>query len=91
MKKADLIKALSTKTGKGREEAATLLDSVIETLADAMESGESITLQGFGTFSVNQQAPRTGRNPATGEEITIPAKKVAKFKPAQGLKDRVNK
>ena len=66
------------------------MDALIKTIETALKAGDSITLVGFGTFAVKERAERTGRNPQTGQEITIAAAKVPSFKPGKGLKDAVN-
>jgi DNA-binding protein HU-beta len=66
------------------------LDALIKTIETALKAGDSITLVGFGTFAVKERAERTGRNPQTGQEITIAAAKVPSFKPGKALKDAVN-
>ena len=66
------------------------MDALIKTIETALKAGDSITLVGFGTFAVKERAERTGRNPQTGQEITIAAAKVPSFKPGKALKDAVN-
>jgi len=66
------------------------LDALIKIIETALKAGDSITLVGFGTFAVKERAERTGRNPQTGQEITIAAAKVPSFKPGKALKDAVN-
>ena len=61
------------------------MDALIKTIETALKAGDSITLVGFGTFAVKERAERTGRNPQTGQEITIAAAKVPSFKPGKGL------
>jgi DNA-binding protein HU-beta len=63
---------------------------MIDTISEALSSGNRVTLIGFGTFSVSERAAHTGRNPSTGKKIEITAKKVAKFKPGKALSDSVN-
>ena len=67
-----------------------MLDSLIGSVTQALAKGESVTLVGFGTFSVSSRAARQGRNPQTGSPISIPASKVPRFKAGKGLKDAVN-
>ena len=66
------------------------MDALIKTIETTLKAGDSIALVGFGTFAVKERAERTGRNPQTGQEITIAAAKVPSFKPGKGLKDAVN-
>ena len=71
--------------GKGRPPAEKALSSVLEGISDALKDGESVTLVGFGSFSIAARAARNGRNPQTGKSIQIPAKKVVKFKAGKSL------
>jgi DNA-binding protein HU-beta len=88
--KTELVDAVAESADLSKAAAARALDAVIETLTDAMKNGDSVSLVGFGTFSVKDRAARTGRNPRTGEEIQIAAAKVPGFKPGKTLKDAVN-
>jgi DNA-binding protein HU-beta len=85
MNKQDLISAISGKSGLTKAEAKKGLDATIEAVGEALKSGDRISLVGFGSFSVSKRGARTGRNPQSGAEITIPAKKVVKFKPGAEL------
>jgi len=91
MNKAELIEQVAAKTGKTKKEAGKAVDSVFQTIAEALQEGEKVTLIGFGNFEVRERAARKGRNPQTGEEIHIAASKVPAFKPGKQLKDAVNK
>ena len=90
MNKTELVDAVAESADLSKAAAARALDAVIETLTAAMKNGDSVSLVGFGTFSVKDRAARTGRNPRTGEEIQIAAAKVPGFKPGKTLKDAVN-
>jgi len=90
MKKADLVDAISAKSGAPKAQVQQLVEDVFDLMADALTRGEKIDLRGFGTFSVRESAARTGRNPQTGEPISIPARKNPAFKPGKELKDRGN-
>jgi DNA-binding protein HU-beta len=90
MTKADLIDAISGKTGLSKTDASKALAATLESITGALQSGDKVALVGFGTFSVSERAARTGKNPQTGEALAIPATKVAKFKAGQQLKDAVN-
>ena len=90
MKKADLVDAIAAKRGAAKAQVQDVVEDVFELMADALTRGEKIDLRGFGTFSVRESAARTGRNPQTGEPISIPARKNPAFKPGKELKDRVN-
>nr|WP_281434514.1 HU family DNA-binding protein [Erwinia phyllosphaerae] len=70
--------------------AGRVLDAFIEAVTDSLKAGDEVALVGFGTFSVRDRAERTGRNPQTGKEITIPAGKVPGFRAGKALKDAVN-
>jgi len=91
MNKSELIEAITKDTGSTKKDAEAFIKSFTENVVKALESGDSVQLIGFGTFSVGERAARTGRNPKTGAEITIPASKSPKFKAGSAFKDRVNK
>jgi DNA-binding protein HU-beta len=88
MNKGDLIKEVA-KVVKTKKEAKAALDCVFSSITKALKKKDTVTLVGFGTFKVGQRKARKGRNPQTGEEIKIKAKKVAKFVPGKALKDAV--
>lgn len=90
MNKSELIDSIAEKSGLNKTQSAEALNAFIESVGQALEKGDSISLVGFGTFSVKDRAARTGRNPQTGKEIQIAASKVPGFKAGKGLKDRVN-
>jgi nucleoid DNA-binding protein len=89
--KAELIDAIASKANASKAASAAVLGATLDAIAEALAKGDSVQLIGFGTFSVNQRAARTGRNPQTGKEIKIAAKKVAHFKAGAALADVVNK
>lgn len=89
MKKAELIDAISTKAELTKQDSKKAIDALFETISNTLAKEEKIQLLGFGTFEVRNRAERTGRNPQTGEEITIPASKVPAFKPGKELKEAV--
>ncbi len=89
MNKAELISQISENASMTKQEVGAALDAVIKAISDALASGEDVSLIGFGTFTVKERAAREGRNPATGETITIPASKVPAFKAGKALKDAV--
>lgn len=91
MNKGELIDAVAKDTGLSKKDSGKALDAVISNIEKAMAKGNSVTLIGFGTFSVAKRSARTGRNPQTGAEIKIPAKKVPKFKAGKALSDKVAK
>jgi DNA-binding protein HU-beta len=90
MNKAQLVDAMAAGTGLTKVDAKKALDAFISATTDALSSGDRVALVGFGTFSVSERGARTGRNPQTGEEIQIPAKKVVKFKAGADLADAVS-
>ena len=90
MKKSELINAIAEQSNLSKADASRGLDALIKTIETTLKAGDAITLVGFGTFAVKDRAERTGRNPQTGQEITIAAAKVPSFKPGKGLKDAVN-
>ena len=90
MNKNDLSAAVAASTGNSKSDAASIIDSVFDTIAGALKSGDSVQLVGFGSFSVADRAAREGRNPRTGETIQIAASKQPKFKAGKGLKDALN-
>ena len=90
MNKAQLIDAMAGKSGLTKADAKKALDAFTEATTDALKGGDRVALIGFGTFSVAERGARTGRNPQTGKEIKIPAKKVVKFKAGADLADSVS-
>lgn len=90
MNKTELIKQIATVSGLTQAQAANALDAFCTVVADELGAGGEVAIVGFGTFCVAERAERQGRNPATGELITIAAAKVAKFKAGKALKDAVS-
>lgn len=91
MTKADIVEAVYEKLGGiSKKEAAEIVETVFETMKDTLEQGEKIKISGFGNFVVRDKNARIGRNPQTGEEITISARRVLTFKPSQVLKSALN-
>jgi DNA-binding protein HU-beta len=89
MNKGDMVNQIANDAGITKQQAQDALDSVIKTTSNELKNGNKVTLVGFGTFSVSKRSARKGRNPQSGEEINIPAKKVVKFKPGKELSDHV--
>lgn len=89
MNKGDLVEAMAEAGEISKASAERALDCFISKVTDSLLKGESVTLSGFGTFSVATRAGRKGRNPSTGESIEIPAKRVPKFKPGRELKSTI--
>jgi len=90
MNKQELVSAIAEKAGLTKADSEKALNGMIEAVKGSLGKGESVQLIGFGTFSVSARAARTGRNPQTGKEIQIAAKKVAKFKAGKALDEVVN-
>jgi DNA-binding protein HU-beta len=89
MNKQDLIDAMAKAAGVTKVQAQAGLDAFMSSTQSALKKGDKIILVGFGTFSVTKRAARKGRNPQTGKEINIPAKKVVKFKAGSGLQAKI--
>ena len=90
MNKSDLIDAIADSAGLSKADAGRALDGFVNAITGALKKGQSVSLVGFGTFSVRDRAARTGRNPRTGETINIAASKNPAFKAGKALKDAVN-
>ena len=91
MTKADVIDSVCSKVGFSKKESAEIVEMVFDTLKDTLERGEKIKLSGFGNFVVREKKSRVGRNPQTGQEIEISARRVLTFRPSQVLKNALNK
>ena len=91
MNKAGLITSMAEKSQLTKKDAESALKAFIDSVQEALESGEKVQLIGFGTFETRERAAREGRNPRTKETITIPASTVPVFKAGKEFKDRVNK
>ena len=90
MNKSELIDSIADKSGLNKTQAGDALNAVMESVGEALEAGDSISLVGFGTFSVKDRKARTGRNPKTGQSIQIPAKTKVVFKAGKALQESVN-
>jgi DNA-binding protein HU-beta len=90
MNKSELIDAIAAESELTKADAGKALDGFLTAVTSELAKGENVALVGFGTFSVKDRAERKGRNPQTGEEITIKAAKIPSFKAGKGLKDAVN-
>jgi integration host factor subunit beta len=91
MTKADLVEQVAKETDMTKKDAEQLVEVVFESIIGALNKGDKIELRGFGSFRVRERNARKGRNPKTGATVSIPAKRVAYFKPGKELKDIVNK
>ena len=89
MNKAELVEAIAERADLSKASAARALDATIEAIEGALKQGDSVSLVGFGSFSVAERAARTGRNPRTGSAIKIKAAKIPKFRPGKALKDAI--
>ncbi|WEG11379.1 HU family DNA-binding protein [Pullulanibacillus sp. KACC 23026] len=90
MNKTELVNAVAESTQLSKKDATKAVDSVFLAITDALKEGGKVQLVGFGNFEVRERSARKGRNPQTGEEISIAASKVPAFKPGKALKDAVN-
>ncbi len=91
MNKAELIEAIANGSKLTKADSARALDATIEAISKTLKKGDRLSLVGFGSFSVAKRSARVGRNPQTGKEIKIAAKKVVKFKAGAELAGSVNK
>ncbi len=87
--KAELAENLFNELGLNKREAKEFVEDFFEEICSTLESGKGVKLSGFGNFVLRQKAPRPGRNPRTGEEVTVSARRVVIFRPGQKLKERV--
>lgn len=90
MTKADIVEKIHTATGLSKKDSAELMESVFDIIKSTLESGETIKVSGFGSFVINQKDARRGRNPQTGEAMTIAARRVLSFKPSNILRQAIN-
>ena len=90
MTKPQLIEAVAAQTEKSKAEVEAVIEAVIQKIGDGLESGERVDIRGFGSFVVKERKARQGRNPKTGETLSIAAKKDAGFKPGKELTLRLN-
>ena len=88
--RAQLAEAIYAQVGLSRNESAALLETVLERMASALESGEPVKISAFGTFTVRKKGQRIGRNPKTGVEVPILPRQVLSFRPSQVMKARIN-
>ena len=90
MTKADIIARIYEKVGFSKQQATDVVEATFEIIKGHLEKGEKVKIPGFGNFVINTKSPRNGRNPQTGDEITIKGRKVLTFKPSQILKKTIN-
>lgn len=91
MNKAELISAVSEKTGLSKKDSEKAINATFDTIGQTLEAGERVQLVGFGVFDTKERAARIGRNPKTKQEIAIPASRVPTFKAGKALKDSVDR
>ncbi len=90
MTKADIVEAIYEKIGFSRKESAEIVDLVFDLMKETLEHGDKIKISGFGNFVVREKRARKGRNPQTGQELEISARRVLTFKPSQVLRKTLN-
>src|SRR5499425_801649 len=88
--KADLIEEVLRITELPRKESEIIVETIFDSIIEAIQKGEKIEIRGFGSFRTRQRRGRTGRNPKTGEKVEVPSKRIPYFKPSKELKDFVN-
>lgn len=91
MNKSELVSTVAEKAGLSKKDSEKAVAAVFDVITGALVAGDKVQLVGFGSFEVKERAARTGRNPQTKEEITIPASRSASFKAGKALKDAVAK
>jgi integration host factor subunit alpha len=90
MTKAEIVETIYERVGFSKKESADLVETVFEIIKETLSAGEKVKISGFGNFVVRQKNERKGRNPQTGEEITIKPSKQPRFRPGKQLKDSLN-
>jgi integration host factor subunit beta len=88
--KADLIEEVIRVTELSRKDAETVVETVFESIIDALQKNDKIEIRGFGSFRNHERRGRTGRNPKTGAKVEVPAKRIPRFKPSKELRDFIN-
>ena len=90
MTKADLVDEVCRVTELSRKDSEVIVETIFESIIKALKSGDKLEVRGFGSFRIRERKPRQGRNPKTGENVSVPEKKVPYFKPSNELKDLIN-
>jgi integration host factor subunit beta len=90
MTKAELVEEVSKASELTKKHSEVIVNTVFHSIIDALRLGEKIELRGFGSFRIRQRGSRKGRNPKTGEQVDVPAKKIPYFKPGKELKELIN-
>ena len=89
--KADIIEAIQKENGYSRKQSSEITEILMEIIKQSLESGEDVMISGFGKFQVKTKKERRGRNPATGEDLTLPPRKVVTFKSSGRLRNHINR
>lgn len=87
--RADLAEILNRQIGLSKSESANVVESLLDHISSALETGENVKISGFGTFSLRDKRERIGRNPKTGIEVPIAPRRVLTFRPCQAVRDRI--
>lgn len=90
MVKADLVAKVQEKLNLSGKQAVEIVDAVLETMTETLVAGHDLKISGFGNFTLKDKPSRQGKNPQSGEKITIPARRALAFKPGKALKDNIN-
>ena len=90
MTKADMVELVYEQIGVSKREAARVVETIFDVVKETLERGENVKISGFGSFNIQHKKPRRGRNPQTGEEITISARRVLSFKVSNVLREQLN-
>ena len=90
MTKADLIDEVSKLSNLTKKETETIVNTVFDSIVDSLKDGEKIELRGFGSFRIRHRGARTGRNPKTGDKVSVPPKRIPYFKPGKELRELLN-
>ena len=88
--KAQMVESVQNQTGLPRNRSSEIIETLLEIIKSTLTSGEDVLISGFGKFSVNEKKARRGRNPATGEDMMLEARKVVTFKCSGKLRDKIN-
>ena len=90
MTKADMVDLVYEQIGVSKREAARIVETIFDVIKETLERGDNVKISGFGSFNLQHKKPRRGRNPQTGEEITISARRVLSFKASNVLREQLN-
>ena len=90
MTKAELVEEVASQSDLTKKDAEVIVQTVLDSITESLQRGEKIELRGFGSFRIRNRLSRQGRNPKTGNSVSVPAKKVPYFKPGKEIKDLIN-